>query len=225
MGDFDAGMRWIEGQHARMRERIERWAAINSGSEHRAGIEAVAVEAVAALQELGADVSRVPLPAFGSVDDRGRPTAFETADAIVARVRPDAPRRVLLAIHLDTVFPADDPFQEVVEIDEQTLGGPGVTDAKGGLAVMLAALGALEQAPASRQLGWTVVLNPDEEIGSPCSAGLLAQTAAEADYGLVFEPCLPDGSHICQRKGSGNFTVVVRGRTAHVGREFETNLS
>ena len=208
-----------------MRAQIEAWAATNTGSGNRAGIETFAVSAAEALEELGAAVERVPLPAFASVDDQGRPTAFETADAIVARVRPEAPRRVLLAIHLDTVFGPDDPFQRVTELDAGTLGGPGVADAKGGLAVMLAALGAFEQGPLPERLGWTVVLNPDEEIGSPCSASLLAETANEADYGLVFEPCLPDGSHICRRKGSGTFTVVVRGRAAHVGREFARGRS
>lgn len=208
-----------------MQERIRRWAAINSGSSHRPGIEAMAQEAVQALGELGAEVARVPLPAFASVDDRGQPTTFETADAIVARVRPGASRRVLLGIHLDTVFGADDPFQSTTEIDANTLGGPGVADAKGGLAVMLAALGAFEQSPERERIGWTVFLNPDEEIGSPCSAPLLAELAREADYGLVFEPCLPDGALICKRKGSGTFTVVVRGRSAHVGREFDRGRS
>ncbi len=225
VGDFDAAMQWIEGQEARMQRRIRRWATINSGSSHRAGIEAMACQAVAALQELGAEVTRMPLPAFASVDDRGEPSSFETADAIVARVRPGAPRRVVLAIHLDTVFAADDPFQDLSELDENTLRGPGVADAKGGLAVMLAALAALERMPQKDQLGWTVVLNPDEEIGSPCSAPLLAETANEGDFGLVFEPCLPDGTLICKRKGSGNFTVVVRGRAAHVGREFDRGRS
>lgn len=225
MGDFDAAMQWIKGQDARMQRRIRRWALINSGSTNRAGIEAVAVDAVSALEELGAEVTRVPLPAFASVDDRGEPHSFETADAIVARVRPRARRRVVLVIHLDTVFPPESSFQDLTEIDANTLGGPGVADAKGGLAVMLAALAAFERSSRAAKLGWTVVLNPDEEIGSPCSAALLAEIAPEGDFGLVFEPCLPDGTLICKRKGSGTFTVVVRGRAAHVGREFDRGRS
>ena len=37
--------------------------------------------------------------------------------------------------------------------------------------------------------------------------------------GLVYEPSLPDGTLVGARKGSGNFSVLVRGRAAHAGRE------
>jgi glutamate carboxypeptidase len=132
---------------------------------------------------------------------------------------------VLLAIHLDTVFPPSSAFQTVERVDAGTLRGPGVADAKSGIALIGTALEALEQSPAAESLGWTVLLNPDEEIGSPCSKGLLVEAARAADFGLVFEPCLPDGSLISRRKGSGNFTIVVRGRSAHVGRAFAEGRS
>jgi len=58
------------------------------------------------------------------------------------------------------------------------LHGPGVADAKGGLAVMLVALLAFEQSPLRNHVGWQVLINPDEEIGSPGSSPLLVQAAA-----------------------------------------------
>ena len=225
MRRFETRLEWIEGQAATMRSRIERWCAINSGSHHRRGIERFAEAALEAFEPLDARVRRVSLPAFASVDDCGEPTTFETANALVLRKRPDAPRQVLLAIHLDTVYPETSAFQTVTRLDERTLRGPGVADAKGGLALLATALEAFEGSPAADSLGWTVVLNPDEEIGSPCSMGLLAEAAAGADFGLVFEPCLPDGSMISRRKGSGNFAIVVRGRAAHVGRHFAEGRS
>ncbi len=225
MGGFDAQLRWIESQKAPMQSSIEGWCAINSGSHNPAGIEAFAGEVIEAFAPLAAQTQCIALPAFGSIDDRGEPISFETADALVFRKRPDALRQVLLAIHLDTVYPPTSPFQSVVQVDSATIRGPGVADAKGGIALLLTALCALEQSAAAENLGWTVILNPDEEIGSPCSMGLLAEAAACADLGLVFEPCLPDGSMISRRKGSGNFTIVVRGRAAHVGRAFAEGRS
>jgi glutamate carboxypeptidase len=44
--------------------------------------------------------------------------------------------------------------------------------------------------------------------------------AKEHDVGLLFEPALPNGNLVDSRKGSGNFTAVVRGRSAHAGRDF-----
>src|SRR5699024_2502559 len=137
----------------------------------------------------------------------------------VFRERPQAPMQVLLVGHLDTVFAADHPFQQVRAIAGKRLNGPGVADLKGGLIVLLTALAAFEDSPWRAQLGWQVVLNPDEEIGSPGSAPLLVEAAQRAQAGLVFEPAMPDGSLAGARKGSGNFALVFHGRAAHAGRE------
>jgi len=141
--------------------------------------------------------------------------------ALRIRKREDAAHSVFLGIHMDTVVDPSHPFQQVTRADNDTLRGPGVADAKGGLVVMLFALLAFERAPFAEQLGWEVLINPDEEIGSPGSLPLLRDAAQRNDVGLVYEPALADGSLAAPRKGSGNFTLVVRGRAAHVGRHFD----
>jgi glutamate carboxypeptidase len=90
---------------------------------------------------------------------------------------------------------------------------------KGGIAVMLAALKSVEAGPAADRLGYEVVINSDEEVGSLASAPLLAQAARGKRAALTYEPAaLPDGTLAGARPGSGNFTLVVRGRSAHAGR-------
>jgi glutamate carboxypeptidase len=121
---------------------------------------------------------------------------------------------------MDTVYGVDHPFQ-ATKLSTETLNGPGVADLKGGLAVMLVALEALERSPWKDKIGWRVFLNTDEEIGSIGSDPLLQQAAKEAHLGLVYEPALADGTLAGERKGSGNFTIVVRGRAAHAGRNPE----
>jgi len=140
--------------------------------------------------------------------------------AISIRKHPTAALRVFLGIHMDTVYGVDDPFQKVEQVDYQTLRGPGVIDAKGGLAVMLIALEALERSEVAGRIGWGVLINSDEEIGSPGASALLAEGAQRNHLGLVFEPALEDGAMVSQRKGSGNFSIVIRGRSAHAGRDF-----
>jgi glutamate carboxypeptidase len=127
---------------------------------------------------------------------------------------------VLLVIHTDTVFGPDHPFQQVTRMDGNLLNGPGVADAKGGLAVLLTALEAFERSELASKLGWEVMLNPDEELGSPGSAPLLAEAARRSHLGLVFEPAHSDGTLVGERKGSGTFVVTVKGRAAHAGRDF-----
>jgi glutamate carboxypeptidase len=134
-------------------------------------------------------------------------------------VRPTAPVQLLFTGHMDTVFAADHPFQETRWLDDGVLNGPGVADMKGGLAVMLAALKAVEGNPAADRLGYEVVINSDEEVGSLASAALLAQAARGKRAALTYEPAaLPDGTLAGARPGSGNFAILVRGRSAHAGR-------
>ena len=127
-------------------------------------------------------------------DSAGSAVREPLGKALLIRKRPEAPLRLLLCCHTDTVYPSDHPFQKSVRIADNILRGPGVTDAKGGLVVMLLALEAFERSPWSAKLGWEVLINPDEEIGSPGSAPLLIQAAKRNDLGLIFEPSFPDGN-------------------------------
>jgi glutamate carboxypeptidase len=131
-----------------------------------------------------------------------------------------AKHKVLLMGHLDTVFPRESSFQECLQIDESTINGPGVADLKGGLLVMHKALELLEASEFADNISWTICLNPEEEIGSPESQKHFEKLAKEHDLGLIFEPSLSDGSIAWQRKGTGNFQLIVKGKAAHVGREF-----
>ena len=123
---------------------------------------------------------------------------------------------MLFVGHYDTVFGADHPFQHVHQDGEDTLRGPGVADLKGGLIAMRHALEVLEErrvlTDGPAPVGVDILINPDEEIGSPSSKQALAVAAGRAEVGLVYEPALPDGSLVSGRKGSGNYTLVVRGR-------------
>jgi glutamate carboxypeptidase len=202
-----------------MLDRLLGWAAINSGSRNLGGLERMAdllVEAFAALPGL----LRLERPEpVETVDSAGRKAAAEHGRHLRLTVRPTAPVQLLFTGHMDTVFAADHPFQETRWIDDGVLSGPGVADMKGGLAVMLAALKAVEGNPAADRLGYEVVINSDEEVGSLASAALLAQAARGKRAALTYEPAaLPDGTLAGARPGSGNFAILVRGRSAHAGR-------
>jgi len=205
---------------AAMLARVEAWAAINSGSRNLNGLAAMAGELTTAFAPLGPAQLHEPTPVEAVAAD-GHRHALAHGQNLHVRCRPEAPVRVLLTGHMDTVFAADHPFQTSRWLDATTLNGPGTADMKGGIAVMLAALTAFEASPFADRLGWEVVINSDEEVSSLGSAALLAEAAVRCHLGLTYEPALPDGTLAGGRKGSGNFAAVVRGRAAHAGREIE----
>jgi glutamate carboxypeptidase len=209
----------IDGQREAMIQTAIDWASINSGSNNLEGLERMAAALTPALAALGAEPALVEAAPATAIDGQGRMAPLRRGRNLRLEMRPAAPLQVLLVGHMDTVFAADDPFQTVRWRQPGVLNGPGVADMKGGLAVMLAALTALEASPWAGDIGYQVVINADEEVSSLGSAELLKRAAARARIGLVFEPATtPSGELASARKGLAAFTLVARGVSAHAGR-------
>lgn len=194
------------------------WAGINSGTGNLVGLTELAQRLADAFAVLPGDLALVDPEPAERVDAAGRVVAVEHGRHLHLRVRPDAPVQMLFTGHMDTVYPADHPFQAIVRREDGTINGPGVADMKGGLALLLAALQAVERSPLAARLGYDLVINADEETGSLSSAALIAAAARGKVAALTYEPALPDGTLAGARGGTGNFSVVIRGRSAHAGR-------
>lgn len=199
-----------------MLDQVLAWAAINSGTGNLAGLAVMAERLTQAFAALPDAVTLCPADPVETLGADGRLMTRTHGAHLLLRVRPEAERRVLLTGHMDTVFAEDHPFQRCDWLDETTLRGPGTADMKGGIAVMLAALLAFERTRPT--LGYDVLLNSDEEAGSPSSARLIRELAAGKFAALTYEPALPGGGLARARPGSGNFAALVEGRAAHAGR-------
>ncbi len=204
---------------APMLEQVQAWSALNTGTGNLAGLAAQAALLADAFSALPGEVTlQAPAPRT-AVSADGREVAVEYGQHLVLKVRPQAQRRLLLTGHMDTVFAANHPFQAQHWLDSETLIGPGVADMKGGIAVVLAALAAIESSAAAASIGYDVLINSDEETGSLSSAPLIAALARDKLAALTYEPsALPDGTLAGARGGSGNYSVTFRGRAAHAGR-------
>lgn len=207
--------------HAPMLAEVRRWSAVNSGSRNLDGLARMAdllANAFAALP--GEPTLRDPAP-VEAIGPTGARQDIAHGRNLHLSVRPEAPARILLTGHMDTVFGVDHPFQSIRDLDGGLINGPGVADMKGGLSLMLAALKAFEASPLAPRLGYEVVINSDEEVGSPGSAPLIAEAARGKLAALTYEPALPDGTLAGARPGSGNFSLLIEGRAAHAGRNPE----
>ena len=201
-----------------MLAQVQDWAAINSGSRNLDGLAAMAGRLADGFAILPGELRLVDAAPVETVAADGRIQTIAHGRHLHLSVRPHAPIRLLLTGHMDTVFAADHPFQGQRWFEPGVLNGPGVADMKGGIAVMLAALDAIERSEAMATLGYDVIINSDEEVGSPSSAALLREMAAGKLAAFTYEPALPDGTLAGARAGSGNFSFIVTGRSAHAGR-------
>lgn len=206
---------------APMLARTEQWVAINSGTRNLAGLARMAGALADAFAVLPGELTLTEPEPVETVTADGRVELLGHGRHLHLTVRPQAPVQILLTGHMDTVFGADHPFQQGRWREDGTFNAPGAADMKGGLALMLAALEALEASPAAQRLGYEVLINSDEETGSLSSRGLIARAARGKLAALTYEPALPDGTLAGARGGTGNFSLVVRGRSAHAGRNPE----
>lgn len=210
----------IKQRQSQLTKTLIELAQINSHTLNITGINQLGERFKEAFcQRLKCDHQSFNLPPYQLYNIDGSSTQQPLGQLHLFKKRPHAPLQILLTGHLDTVYPIDAEFQQCQWQDNEILQGPGVSDMKGGLLVMLEVLCTFEQSPLAEQVGWTVILNPDEEIGSPSSAAILAQQATQHDLGLIYEPALPNNQLAGERKGSGNFTALIRGVAAHAGRE------
>ena len=209
-----------------MLAQVLAWSAVNSGSRNLPGLATMAGLLADACSTLPGPVELITPAPVEAVRADGSVALIDHGQHLRLRVRPDAPMRMLFTGHMDTVFGVDDIFQSSQWLDGNILNGPGVADMKGGIAVMLAALQSLEAAldaprggSTGHAIGYDVILNSDEEVGSLSSSRLIADCAKGKIAAFTYEPsALPDGTLAGARPGSGNFSISIRGKSAHAGR-------
>jgi glutamate carboxypeptidase len=186
---------------------LERTVNMNSGTMNHDGIRALAEVYRAELDALGFETRWVSLP--DSVNRAGHLFATRAGDR---------GRRLLLIGHLDTVFEEDSPFQRFERQSDTLATGPAVNDMKGGNAMVIYALKALDAAGALDGAHITVAFTGDEEKpGRPISVSraALIEAAQESDVALGFETASGMDYATIARRGSSGWTLRVQGRQAH----------
>jgi glutamate carboxypeptidase len=215
--DTEARMaQWVEDHRGEAAALLETIVNINSHTLNPEGVREVAHVLAPEFEALGFDVRWID----------GAP--FDRAGHLFAERRGDGATKVLVISHLDTVYPADSPFQSFERIDETTVKGPGVSDDKGGVVTMLFALKALQAEGLLDGMNLTLAIIGDEERGgSPreLSRGDLIRAAEWADVALGFEDGdgNPATAAVARRGGTG-WTLTTTGVRGHSSLIFGTDL-
>jgi glutamate carboxypeptidase len=203
-------LRHQEGMSGWIRSTLQDLVQQESPSEDPQAVNAAASLVTVHAQKLGGRAKRHKQTKFGDVLE----LRFGTQRS---KQKP-----VLLLGHLDTVWPigtlAKMPWREA----DGRYWGPGVLDMKAGVVMALAALDTLRELKSGRPV--TLLLNSEEEVGSPISRPITERLAMESAAVFVLEPA-QGLAYKTARKGVGHYHVQVTGVGAHSGVDFERGHS
>jgi glutamate carboxypeptidase len=184
-----------------------------SPSDEKSAVDACVALVAAHARALGGRVKLHRQRAFGEVLEARFGRRPKAADG----------GRVLVLGHLDTVWPLGTLKRMPCRIGEGRLWGPGSLDMKAGVAMALTAIEMLiEAGPLEHEI--VLLLNSDEEVGSPVSRPITEQIAATCDAAYVLEPA-QGLAYKTARKGTGNWRVEIKGVAAHAGVDPEKGAS
>ncbi|MCO5368093.1 M20/M25/M40 family metallo-hydrolase [Pseudomonas alliivorans] len=176
---------------------------VDTGTGQAPGLKTVSALLVERLKALGAEVTTTP----------ATPSA---GDNIVGTIKGNGSRSFLLMVHYDTVFGPGTAAKRPFRQDGERAYGPGVADAKGGVAMILHSLKLLQDQGFKDFGTLTVLFNPDEETGSSGSKNIIAELARQHDYVFSYEP--PDKDAVTVATNGINGVILdVKGKSSHAG--------
>lgn len=184
-----------------------------SPSDVKSSVDACGQLVAAHVRQLGGRVKIHRHREFGNVLEARFAARFGP------RPKTGAPHRILLLGHLDTVWPLRTLKTMPVRIADGRLWGPGTLDMKAGVAIAFTAIELLIEADLlNREI--ILLLNSDEEIGSPASRPITEELAKTCGAVYVLEPA-QGLAYKTARKGIGDWRIEVHGVAAHAGVDFE----
>ena len=182
---------------------------METGSANLEGLTQISNYLETRLKALGATTERIKTPDSERVMIKGVLTGSGRLKA-------------MLIAHMDTVYPAGILATQPLRQDGNKLFGPGIADDKGGIAVILHSLAALQTTGWRDFATLTVLINSDEEIGSGSSGETIATLAALHDVVLSYEPSPAKAiakfeGVLLAAAGTATATLEVKGRASHAG--------
>ena len=214
-------LRDAKDRQERMVQQLEALVSIESPSENKGAVDRASRLIARWLEELGGKIRWHRQKQFGDLLE----VRFGAMGPGSGRAASGKQKPILLLGHLDTVWPmgtlATMPFRKA----KGKIFGPGVYDMKAGVVMALHALAMLREAEALAA-PVVVLLNSEEEVGSPVSRAVTEKIARECSKVFVLEPAQgPQGAYKTARKGVGDYSIHVRGVAAHSGVDFGSGHS
>ncbi|WP_431288134.1 glutamate carboxypeptidase [Roseateles chitinivorans] len=210
---------------------LQQLVEIESGSSDRQGLDRIAGVIAQRLRELGGQVQLIdPDKTIASPTSDAGDGPAKVGQIVQASFKGGNAngKRLMLIAHMDTVYQRGGLKQQPFRIDGNHAYGLGIADDKQGVATILHALAMLKSVGFKDYAEITVLINGDEEIGSPGSNPLITKLGGEHDAVLSFEggggPTSPDTIRLAT-SGIASVDLKVKGRSSHAGAAPEKGIN
>lgn len=188
---------------------------IESGSRDLEGLDKLANLIADRFKALGGEVRLVD----GNADVYPmEDTPKQLGHEVLATFHGKGTKKILMIAHMDTVYLKGMLAKQPFRIDGNKAFGLGIADDKQGVALILHTVAMLKDLGFMDFGTLTVLINSDEEIGSPGSRNLITKLGAEHDVTMSFE-----GSRVNSDKlslatsGIAGVFLKVQGKASHAG--------
>ena len=199
----DWELRASQAEKPAVLKTMETLVNMDSGTDDGKGLALVETELVRRMKALDAEVEITAAPP-------------SVGNVVVGHIKGKGTAKIMLMIHYDTVFSVGEAGRRPFRVDGQRAYGPGVADAKGGLALILHAVGLLKEKGFDQYGELTLLFNPDEEKSSIGSREAIRRLAPQQDAVLIFEP--PEAEKVIVATNGISFVnLQVKGLASHAG--------
>jgi glutamate carboxypeptidase len=202
-------LKYMKDRTPEMLQMLQALVEIESPSTNKSATDKIAENLRDTFAALGAKAELIPVEKYGN---HVRVEWGTGAD------------QVLVLCHMDTVWDVGEIKKRPFKIEGDRAMGPGIEDMKEGIVHVYFALKAIQELGLKTKNRVVLLMNTDEELGSPTSRPLIEAEAKKSKCALVLEP----SEHGCIktfRKGVGMFEVSVTGKAAHAGADPENGIS
>ncbi len=200
------------GSSERLLQELRGWVERETPTTDPVAVNRLLDVAEGELRGVGGDVTRLPgRDGFG--------------DTLVCRT-PGEGKPILVAGHLDTVWDHGTLTSSMPwRVEGDRAYGPGVYDMKAGSFMAFHSVREILRQRVRTRRPITLLLTPDEEVGSPTSRAPIEQEALKSAAVLIPEPAGAGGACVTARKGVGRFVIRVKGVSAHAGGNWQEGRS
>lgn len=186
---------------------LEELVAIESGSTDLEGLAQIQAA-------IGKKLDKLGIP-YQVVQGSGN---AKTGAMVLAKIKGSRTAKIAMIAHMDTVYQKGDSKKQPFRVADGKAYGLGIQDNRAGIAVILHTLKMIKTAGINSFGEFTILINADEEIGSPGSKEAIMALGEANDLVISCETSGTKTDYVRLATSSiARAELTVRGKAAHSG--------